>query len=294
MAKILWIIHGYPPMQNAGAEWMAKEINYYLLDRGHEIKVECNKSPVFHSLGWDWADVIFTHLDQSQAVTESAQAAGKPCFNVIHHNWEIPHLRRLYEKTYCVYNSEWVMKDRNYPHPGIVVRPPVNPSRFESIKYNADGYITLVNCNKDKGVQIFHRISKAMPDKRFLGVFGAHGPQLELPGRNVTYWQNQYDIRTVLRETAILLVPSIYESYGRIAVEAAACGIPVIATDTPGLKESLGDAGVFVNRSDFYGWLYAIRSAMPSEKLKQRAEKLWQQSEQELNSLHQIILQACQ
>lgn len=53
-------------------------------------------------------------------------------------------------------------------------------------------------------------------------------------------------------------MPSYYESWGRVAVEAMSLGIPVIAHPTPGLKESLGDAGLFANRDSIDQWVRLI------------------------------------
>jgi glycosyltransferase involved in cell wall biosynthesis len=53
-------------------------------------------------------------------------------------------------------------------------------------------------------------------------------------------------------------MPSERETWGMTGVEAMASGIPVIAHPTPGLLESLGDAGVFVDRSDADGWVEQI------------------------------------
>jgi glycosyltransferase involved in cell wall biosynthesis len=54
-------------------------------------------------------------------------------------------------------------------------------------------------------------------------------------------------MREVYRQTKLLLMPSSYESWGRVAVEAAASGIPTLAAATPGLLEALGDAGTFID-----------------------------------------------
>lgn len=309
MAKILWIIHNYPPYQNAGAEWMAKEINDYLAELGHEIMVISRLSPIseYNINGSqvviangakkvdliNQSDIIFTHLDDSYEATDLAQQYNKPIVHVLHHSFEIDILRKGLCNVYLVYNSEWVKKDRAYPHPGIVVRPPINPSRFEGMQPAQDGFITLVNCNKDKGGIILQNIARAMPDKRFLGVLGAHGQQIKGIQSNITYWETQDDIRKVFDVTSMLIVPSIYESYGRIAIEAAACGIPVVAADTPGLHESLGDAGIFVRRNDFPGWLHAIRSAMPRPALKTRSAELWEKSRDELGALNNLITEIC-
>jgi glycosyltransferase involved in cell wall biosynthesis len=62
----------------------------------------------------------------------------------------------------------------------------------------------------------------------------------------------------VWAKTRILLARSLYESYGMAAVEALASGIPVIAHPTPGLREALGDAALFLDRQDVLAWAVAI------------------------------------
>ncbi|MCW3466512.1 glycosyltransferase family 4 protein [Chitinophaga nivalis] len=309
MAKILWIIHNYPPYQNAGAEWMAKEINDYLAELGHEIIVISRLSPeseynisgsrVVNTKGAERVgpikecDIIFTHLDDSYEATDLAQEYNKPIVHVLHHSFEIDILRKGLQNVFLVYNSEWVKKDRAYPHPGIVVRPPINPARFKGMQPAQDGFITLVNCNKDKGGLILQHIARAMPDKRFLGVLGAHGQQYKGIQSNITYWDTKDDIREVFAVTSLLIAPSIYESYGRIAIEAIACGIPVVAADTPGLHESLGDAGVFVRRNNLPAWIHAIRSVVPVPSLRARAQEVWENSQNELNQLNNLINYIC-
>jgi glycosyltransferase involved in cell wall biosynthesis len=62
----------------------------------------------------------------------------------------------------------------------------------------------------------------------------------------------------VYARTRILLMPSDYESWGRVGVEAVASGIPVIAHPTEGLTESLGPAGTFCDRDNVDVWQKAI------------------------------------
>lgn len=307
MAKILWIIHNYPTYQNAGAEWMAKEINDYLITQGHEIIVYSKEAPSRYMDGAvevipgtpdngviNSCHCILTHLNESYKATEIAQAASKPIIHVLHHSWEIDILRKPIPNCYIVYNSAWVQADRKYPHESIVVRPPVNPERFQEIEPAQDGYITMVNCNVDKGAMIFQQIARAISNRRFLAVKGHHGPQITMRTRNITQWECQEDIRTVLRETSVLLVPSVYESYGRIAIEAAACGIPVIASDTPGLRESLGSVGKFVSRAFIPAWLQEIHGPKVGEDaLRARAWQLWDNSKKELNVLNNLINNIC-
>ncbi len=81
----------------------------------------------------------------------------------------------------------------------------------------------------------------------FLGVRGAYGRQVmpppRLPNCEVLDSVTGKEMRThVYGRSRVMLMPSLYESWGRVAVEALASGIPVIAHPTPGLVESLGEA----------------------------------------------------
>jgi glycosyltransferase involved in cell wall biosynthesis len=85
----------------------------------------------------------------------------------------------------------------------------------------------------------------------------------------------------VYARTKLLLMPSDYESWGRVGVEAMASGIPVIAHPTEGLTESLGDAGTFIHRDDIPAWCDAITRLLKprawgaaSKKAKARSAEL--------------------
>ena len=52
------------------------------------------------------------------------------------------------------------------------------------------------------------------------------------------------------RGAKMLLLPSLHEGFGLTAVEAMACGTPVIASNTSSLPEVVGDAGLLVDPND--------------------------------------------
>ncbi len=139
----------------------------------------------------------------------------------------------------------------------MVVRPPVAAAEYATERGAADA-ITLVNLTADKGAGVFWRLVEAEPHRRFLAVRGAYGTQIVPGGARAEVWANGPDARAIYRATRVLLAPSSYESWGRAAVEALASGIPVIAHPTPGLRESLGSAGLFVDRADLDGWRAAL------------------------------------
>lgn len=56
------------------------------------------------------------------------------------------------------------------------------------------------------------------------------------------------------RAADLVAVPSHSESFGLVAVEAQACGTPVVAADVGGLPTAVGDAGVLVDGHDPRRW----------------------------------------
>ena len=58
------------------------------------------------------------------------------------------------------------------------------------------------------------------------------------------------DVPSLLRTADIFFMPSSWEGFGIAALEAMACGIPVIASDLPGIREVVGSddsCGILTN-----------------------------------------------
>lgn len=60
----------------------------------------------------------------------------------------------------------------------------------------------------------------------------------------------------------LLAVPSYAESFGLVAVEALACGTPVVAARVGGLPIAVGDAGVLVDGHDPAAWADALGTTL--------------------------------
>jgi len=60
----------------------------------------------------------------------------------------------------------------------------------------------------------------------------------------------QSDLAARLRQADLVLVPSRSETFGLIALEAQACGTPVVAARVPGLEVVVGAGGVLVDGHD--------------------------------------------
>jgi D-inositol-3-phosphate glycosyltransferase len=57
----------------------------------------------------------------------------------------------------------------------------------------------------------------------------------------------QVELADRLRRAAVVLVPSRSETFGLIALEAQACGTPVVAARVPGLEVVVGEGGILVD-----------------------------------------------
>jgi D-inositol-3-phosphate glycosyltransferase len=67
------------------------------------------------------------------------------------------------------------------------------------------------------------------------------------------------------RAADLVAVPSYSESFGLVAVEAQACGTPVVAADVGGLPTAVGDAGLLVPGHDPATWADALEGLIVDE-----------------------------
>ncbi|WP_435610076.1 glycosyltransferase family 4 protein [Streptomyces sp. C10-9-1] len=294
--RVLAMLHAYPPEHNAGAEWAAHSLLRELAARGHQVDVllshgrEVSAGYTLHGVevhphrdkgdpgpwmsGPRRADVIVTHLECTARASILGGLNRIPVVHLLHNTYEKSKTWLVKGRpALAVYNTRWMREDMqdwwrlhrgDRPMPrGITVRPPVAARDYAASK--PGGRITLINLTDEKGALLFYKLAEAMPKRRFLGVIGGYGQQIireDLP--NVEIVPNTPGTRMrdeVYARTKVLLAPSVYESYGRVAVEAMCSGIPVIAHPTPGLRESLGAAGTFCDRDDPDAWITAIRRA---------------------------------
>jgi len=63
-------------------------------------------------------------------------------------------------------------------------------------------------------------------------------------------WISEEEKRRMLCECRMFAIPSLHEAYGMVAAEAMSYGKPVLASNTGGLPEVVGDAGILVPPQD--------------------------------------------
>jgi glycosyltransferase involved in cell wall biosynthesis len=78
------------------------------------------------------------------------------------------------------------------------------------------------------------------------------------------------ELVVLLNLATVLVLPSLMEGFGLPAVEAAACGCPVIATITSPLPMLLGDGGLYIDPAQSADLEVALACVLESEHLRQR------------------------
>jgi glycosyltransferase involved in cell wall biosynthesis len=153
-----------------------------------------------------------------------------------------------------------------------VVRPILHREKIYFERESQGDSITLINANTNKGVHQFINMARAMPNHKFLGILPYYGEKTVPPAPdNIEWIPFQDDIRNVMKRTRILLVPSYYESFGRVAVEAMINGIPVLYSkparnsiypggSTEGLDDWITPAGIGLPRDATDEWVEALRA----------------------------------
>ncbi len=282
--KITWSIHLYPPKHNCGSEWMAHNINKFLVSRGHEVRVILHQAakynikvpysidgvdvsgPTHKIEQYQWPDVLLTHLEYTSHTLPLGRLAKKPVIQFVHGNARYSSVENA-KHARVVYNSQWIADELKYKWKSIVFNPFCN---YDFINVNENPinneYIALINLNENKGGKIFYDIARAMPGRKFLGIKGGYDHQIIENLPNVTIVENAKDIREYYKQIRLILMPSEYESWGMVATEAMANGIPVVCTETPGLLENCGSAGIFVpERDNIQSWVGLIEMLDDSE-----------------------------
>jgi glycosyltransferase involved in cell wall biosynthesis len=202
----------------------------------------------------------------------------------------------------------WVISNHMKEHAQNLLK---NPSFFKSVEsirpimleheikmYDRDTLppgdcITMINANVMKGLPLFLELAKKFPDRKFLAVrpyYNVIAVPENIP--NIEWMNLQDDIRTVLARTRLLIAPSMYESWGRVAFEAMYNGIPVIyskpmARDNPaarpsgsteGMHEWIGESQLGCNYMNFEEWASAIETLDDPEEYARYSKQGYDQT----------------
>jgi glycosyltransferase involved in cell wall biosynthesis len=110
-------------------------------------------------------------------------------------------------------------------------------------------------------------------------------------------------INRLYAESAVAVVPSLYEGFGLPAVEAMAAGIPLVSTDGGALKEVVGEGGLQVRAGDSAALADAIQHVLSDSELAQalaqrglaraRQQFCWSVCAGQMVDLYRVSIAAC-
>jgi len=116
--------------------------------------------------------------------------------------------------------------------------------------------------------------------------------------------QTRTDLAALFRDAKVVLIPSHSETFGLVALEAAASGVPVVASASGGLREAVldGDTGIVLASRDPQAWGAAITTLLGDADLarrlsvdaRARAVRLdWPRSARGLLDVYRGLLEPC-
>jgi len=111
------------------------------------------------------------------------------------------------------------------------------------------------------------------------------------------------DINRLYAESAVAVVPSLYEGFGLPAVEAMAAGVPLVSSDGGALAEVVADGGLLVPAGDSEALAQALARVLSdpilaqalSDRGRQRvaSEFCWSVCAQQMVQQYRSCIDAC-
>jgi N-acetyl-alpha-D-glucosaminyl L-malate synthase BshA len=239
------LLHVHYAIPHASAAYMAQQI---LKDQGFEVPfVTTLHGTDITLVGKDpsFEPVINFSINKSNAVTAVSENLKKETFELfdIKNNIEvIPNF--ICPKDYKLDNNDYYKK-RYAPNNEKII---CHVSNFRKVKRIEDVIIA------------FEGISKEIDAKLLLVGDGPERARLEQLSRNSKFNKNIFFLgslkstKEVLNISDLFMLPSSKESFGLSALEAMACGVPVIASESGGIPEIVlhGESGLLNSVRDTY------------------------------------------
>lgn len=147
--------------------------------------------------------------------------------------------------------------------------PPIDPDRYRT---TPGSHVSLSLSSPWKGGNLVARMAAAMPAYPFLVVKDGRGNGVDLfKGLRNVKLVDFLEPREFFSRTRVQLFPSRSETYGRVGVEGAVSGIPLVASKDPGIREAMGGHGFYIDRENVTGWVRTVSRLMDDDDAWERA-----------------------
>ncbi len=150
---------------------------------------------------------------------------------------------------------------------------PIKNAEIEEIPKGKS--IVLTNCRlvRQKGIEYLIKAMKGVNARLVILGRGPLEHELKALAKKenvdaifITKTIDEKKLVDLINMCDIFVLPSLYETFGLAALEAIACGKPVIATNIHGLPEVVGDSGIMVAPRDVEGMRSAIQLLLEDNK----------------------------
>lgn len=211
------------------------------------------------------SDVTLVGPDPSLSQVTAFTLAASDAVTAVSHYLRSEALRRLSPELSIEVIPNFVNTARFRPRPDPALRR----------LFAAEGEMLVVHVSNfrpvkrvPKVIRIFSRILAHVPARLLLVGDGpdARWAREEAAilgiGHAVSFLGYQTDVAPILSTADLFLLPSLSESFGVAAIEAMACGLPVLASDVGGLREVIrhGKTGYLMPPDDTEAWAHrAVR-----------------------------------
>ena len=156
--------------------------------------------------------------------------------------------------------------------PGVGLDTEVFTPATEANEHEGYRLVTIGEINRNKNHEVVIKALKLLGDTKISYTIYGKGDRIEYLKKMVDeYGLNEQvefagycnNPQEVLKETDVFVFPSIREGLGMAALEALACGVPVVGLDNRGTREYLRDGknGLVCKRNDAKEFAYNIRKA---------------------------------
>lgn len=137
---------------------------------------------------------------------------------------------------------------------GISLEPPVASPMSLNLPTNKRLVLFVGRFDKQKGADIFYEAINSLSGSVHGVMAGGNVVDKSIafsPTSNITHagWVNKSQLQYLFECSDVIVIPSRWEGFGLIALEAMRAGLPVIATKVGGLKEVVmdGTTGVLIS-----------------------------------------------
>ena len=152
-----------------------------------------------------------------------------------------------------------VLRRLGIPRPYVVCAATLEPRKNQA---------RLVRAYRQVAVEVPHALVLAGPAGWRVAELEAELEQMGSGTVVRTGRLDASDLDAVIRGADAMVYPSLYEGFGLPVIEAMARGVPVVASTTPAVAETAGDAAVLVDPHDVAGLADALARVLTDDSLR--------------------------